>query len=157
MRGWRTRASTESASPVRNWNSSRAHPPLVQACAVVGKLQTVRLALGVAARIPGHFQDSAPKQGSTELVRTSHPTSTESVYDFKAPHGREGDMDYCDHCDGQRFDRARVLQALRRLRRQLRTSRGADGEMALSMAVAAVRALDIPHLEPLDFNEEIIH
>jgi hypothetical protein len=68
-------------------------------------------------------------------------------------------MSYCDHCEGQRFDRARVLRALRRMREDLRrpdAARGADE--ALIRALKAVRALDIPHLDELDEPEDqIVH
>jgi hypothetical protein len=60
-------------------------------------------------------------------------------------------MSVCDHCEGQRFDRARVLRALRATRKQLRTQgRAGRADHALVVAIAAVRALDIPHLESAD-------
>ena len=52
---------------------------------------------------------------------------------------------FCDHCEGQRFDRAQVLRALRATRKRLRRSKGAD--KALAAAIQAVRSLEIPHLE----------
>jgi hypothetical protein len=69
-------------------------------------------------------------------------------------------MSFCDHCQGQRFDRARVLRALRETQRHLRkarTSRGADRTLAL--AIEAIRRLDIPHLEPADdvMDGEVVH
>ena len=66
-------------------------------------------------------------------------------------------MSFCEHCAGQRFDRARVLRELRRLRRELHASpcRAAiDG--ALAGAIDAVRALDLPHLGPPDDGEDLI-
>jgi hypothetical protein len=66
-------------------------------------------------------------------------------------------MDYCEHCEGQRFDRARVLRALRDVRQQLRTARRRDGEEAIELAIRAVREMDIPHLELVEFGDEIIH
>ena len=55
-------------------------------------------------------------------------------------------MSFCDHCDGQRFDRAQVLRALRATRQQLRQPATAcSAERALSLAIEAIRALDIPH------------
>jgi hypothetical protein len=58
-------------------------------------------------------------------------------------------MAFCDHCQGQRFDRAQVLRALRDTRRQLeRSPRRLSAERALDMAIHAVRSLEIPHLEP---------
>jgi carbon monoxide dehydrogenase subunit G len=57
-------------------------------------------------------------------------------------------MEFCDHCQGQRFDRAQVLRALRAARQQLRRSkRRASADYALDLAIQAVRSLDIPHLE----------
>lgn len=54
-------------------------------------------------------------------------------------------MGFCDHCQGQRFDRAQVLRTLRATRRKFRRSKGAD--KALAAAIQAVRSLEIPHLE----------
>lgn len=57
-------------------------------------------------------------------------------------------MAFCEHCEGQRFDRAQVLRALRATRQQLRRSKpGASVDQALALAIQAVRSLDIPHLE----------
>lgn len=70
-------------------------------------------------------------------------------------------MSFCEHCEGQRFDRAQILRLLRATRKRLRMphqARGADA--ALGMAIQAVRTLEIPHLEPLDelFDEDpVIH
>jgi hypothetical protein len=70
-------------------------------------------------------------------------------------------MSFCDHCEGQRFDRARVLRALRRLRRDLQaTDRGREpgDDDAIEMALQAVKALDIPHLEILDDDiDDVVH
>jgi imidazolonepropionase-like amidohydrolase len=58
---------------------------------------------------------------------------------------------FCDHCQGQRFDRAQVLRALRAARRQLRQSKGhGSADHAITLAIRAVRSLEIPHLEPED-------
>ena len=57
-------------------------------------------------------------------------------------------MAFCEHCEGQRFDRARVLRLLRELRRELRDARaGAKVDAAIEQALQEIRALDIPHLE----------
>jgi imidazolonepropionase-like amidohydrolase len=69
-------------------------------------------------------------------------------------------MSFCDHCSGQRFDRAQVLRALRAARRKVRrekTSRAA--EEAIALAIEAVRTLEIPHLDPIDevVDGEVIH
>jgi hypothetical protein len=57
-------------------------------------------------------------------------------------------MAFCDHCQGQRFDRARVLRALRETRKELRHSKGRGAvDQALALAIRAVRILEIPHLE----------
>jgi hypothetical protein len=67
-------------------------------------------------------------------------------------------MSFCDHCEGQRFDRSRVLRALRQIRRELRASRadaGCDG--AITAAINAVRDLDIPHLEFEPADDIVVH
>jgi len=66
-------------------------------------------------------------------------------------------MSFCEHCEGQRFDRAQVLRALRAARKTLRKRSGADE--ALRLAIKAVRALEIPHLDRLDesVDDEIVH
>jgi hypothetical protein len=57
-------------------------------------------------------------------------------------------MSFCDHCEGQRFDRARALRALRAARKRLEKSDPAcSADDALELAIEAVRALDIPHLD----------
>jgi hypothetical protein len=68
--------------------------------------------------------------------------------------------DFCEHCQGQRFDRAQVLRALRRVRENLREkgrSRAADD--ALVLALNTIRSLEIPHLESPDDNAggEVVH
>ena len=67
-------------------------------------------------------------------------------------------MSFCEHCQGQRFDRARVLRALRQVRQELRAN-GGGGKLdnALVAALNAVRALDIPHLEPEPEEDHVIH
>jgi hypothetical protein len=66
---------------------------------------------------------------------------------------------FCDHCQGQRFDRARVLRALRQLRKDLRErGRGRRADEALVLALNAVRALEIPHLDGEDEGEDqVVH
>jgi hypothetical protein len=70
-----------------------------------------------------------------------------------------GDMGFCDHCGGQRFDRAQVLRALRDLRKDLRGDASSDeSDRALQMAIDTVRRLAIPHLEVMHTSEgEVIH
>jgi hypothetical protein len=65
-------------------------------------------------------------------------------------------MSFCEHCEGQRFDRARVLRALRQLRRELRSTDRPAAE-AVSAALHAIRTMDIPHLEIEDETEEVVH
>jgi hypothetical protein len=65
---------------------------------------------------------------------------------------------FCEHCQGQRFDRARALRALREIRADLR--RGAhrkSADEALALALKAVKTLDIPHLEPEEEEHEVVH
>ena len=67
-------------------------------------------------------------------------------------------MSFCDHCEGQRFDRARVLRALRQIRKELRTTRGGEKcDRAIVAAMNAVRALDIPHLEFETDEDVVVH
>ena len=69
-------------------------------------------------------------------------------------------MAFCDHCEGQRFDRAQVLRVLRATRKRLRHSRRRqDVDQAMAAAIEAVRSLEIPHLEREgDFdNGEVVH
>lgn len=69
-------------------------------------------------------------------------------------------MSFCEHCQGQRFDRAQVLRALRAARKRLRDSRGSrSAEQGLALAIQTVRALEIPHLEPAEevMEGEVIH
>jgi hypothetical protein len=69
-------------------------------------------------------------------------------------------MSFCDHCQGQRFDRAQVLRALRAARQRLRESRAqCDADQTLALAIETVRALDIPHLDPVEdvVNGEVVH
>ena len=67
-------------------------------------------------------------------------------------------MSFCEHCEGQRFDRARVLRALRQMRKDLRG--GADRRTAqatLDLALRTIRTMDIPHLEIVDEGSEMVH
>ena len=68
-------------------------------------------------------------------------------------------MSFCEHCEGQRFDRAQVLRLLRATRRGLRNQATAtSADDAIAMAIHAVRTLEIPHLELLeDFTDEVVH
>lgn len=68
-------------------------------------------------------------------------------------------MSFCEHCQGQRFDRARVLRTLRQVREELRAVRGSGKvDSALLAALQAVRSLDIPHLDPPEPEEDpVVH
>jgi hypothetical protein len=69
-------------------------------------------------------------------------------------------MSFCEHCEGQRFDRAQVLRALRAARKRLETSdRTCSADDALALAIEAVRSLEIPHIEPFDevVEGEMVH
>ena len=65
-------------------------------------------------------------------------------------------MGFCEHCEGQRFDRAQVLRQLRQTRLRLRNEAAScTVDEALELAIRSVRSLEIPHLEPIDeFLEE---
>ncbi len=68
-------------------------------------------------------------------------------------------MNFCEHCEGQRFDRARILRKLRVTRQNLRKrDKQKDSDEALGVAIRAIRALDIPHLEPMEeLEEQVVH
>jgi len=69
-------------------------------------------------------------------------------------------MSFCEHCQGQRFDRAQVLRALREARKRLLGSRReCTAEQTFALAIEAVRSLEIPHLEPFDevVDGEVVH
>jgi hypothetical protein len=70
-------------------------------------------------------------------------------------------VSFCDHCSGQRFDRAQVLRALRAARRRLRRSGASrDADQVLVSVIETVRTLDIPHFDPVEdevVDGEVIH
>ena len=68
-------------------------------------------------------------------------------------------MGFCEHCEGQRFDRAQVLRVLRATRRQLQgQTRVANTDDVLAMAINVVRSIEIPHLDVLDeMPDEVVH
>ena len=70
-------------------------------------------------------------------------------------------MSFCDHCQGQRFDRAQVLRALRAARARLRGSHpDAVADSTFAAAIQAVRELEIPHLEVdegPEMNGDVVH
>jgi imidazolonepropionase-like amidohydrolase len=69
-------------------------------------------------------------------------------------------MSFCDHCEGQRFDRAQVLRVLRATRKRLRKANTAcSADQTIALAIEAVRTLEIPHLESADdlVDGEVIH
>lgn len=71
-------------------------------------------------------------------------------------------MSFCDHCQGQRFDRARILRALRDARKQLRQHHGrcnADVDVALGSVIDTVRRMEIPHVEWIDDvqDSDVVH
>jgi hypothetical protein len=68
-------------------------------------------------------------------------------------------MSFCDHCEGQRFDRARILRVLRATRKRLQKDPDCSADRSLAMAIEAVRTLEIPHLERLDdvVDGEVVH
>jgi len=57
-------------------------------------------------------------------------------------------MAFCEHCQGQRFDRAQVLRRLRAMRRELEQEKRRASVDALEKAIRVIRSLDIPHMEP---------
>ena len=66
-------------------------------------------------------------------------------------------MSFCEHCQGQRFDRARGLRAIRRVRQDLRAADcSRDVDNALTQAIEALRALDLPHLEEPETPDDVV-
>ena len=67
-------------------------------------------------------------------------------------------MSFCEHCQGQRFDRARILRLLRQMREDMRAGRaGGKVDTALVNVLNAVRALDIPHLDIEEPEDQVVH
>jgi hypothetical protein len=70
-------------------------------------------------------------------------------------------MSFCDHCQGQRFDRARILRALREARKQLRQQTDIDcsADVALGAIIEKVRKMEIPHIEWIDdvSDSDVVH
>ena len=65
---------------------------------------------------------------------------------------------FCEHCAGQRFDRAQVLRALRQVRKDLRARRcGKKIDEALALALKTVARLELPHLEIEESDETVVH
>ena len=69
-------------------------------------------------------------------------------------------MSFCEHCEGQRFDRSRILRVLRESRKRLqRSDTICSADQALASVMDAVRTLDIPHLDHVDdvVDGEVVH
>ena len=68
-------------------------------------------------------------------------------------------MSFCEHCEGQRFDRARVLRAVRQLRRELHASgaRRSACDSVLERVLRSIRELEIPHVEYEEDAGETVH
>lgn len=69
-------------------------------------------------------------------------------------------MSFCEHCAGQRFDRAQALRTLRDTRKRLLYEEASySADEALDLAIHAVRSLEIPHLELLEEmgDDTVIH
>jgi len=66
-------------------------------------------------------------------------------------------MSFCEHCEGQRFDRAQVLRLLRTVRKNLK--KRCSAAEALRDTIKAVRALEIPHVERLEdiITGDVVH
>ena len=65
-------------------------------------------------------------------------------------------MSFCEHCEGQRFDRARVLRTLRQLQKELRSTDRCAGD-AIGAALHAIRTMEIPHLELEEEIDQVVH
>ncbi len=67
-------------------------------------------------------------------------------------------MSFCEHCEGQRFDRAQVLRMLRQVRREMREAKCSKKvDEALTTALKAVQDLEIPHLYFEPEGGEVVH
>ena len=69
-------------------------------------------------------------------------------------------MSFCEHCAGQRFDRAQVLRTLRAARKRLRDGPEICSAVeALDDVIQTVRDMEILHLELLDEmgDDTVIH
>lgn len=66
-------------------------------------------------------------------------------------------MSFCEHCEGQRFDRARVLRALRQVRREVQRGECRSAAEAVERVLQAVKEMEIPHLEWEDGGAEVVH
>ena len=66
-------------------------------------------------------------------------------------------MSFCEHCEGQRFDRARVLRALRQVRKDVQRGKCRSAEEALQRALEAIKEMEIPHLEWEDEGGQVVH
>ena len=66
-------------------------------------------------------------------------------------------MAFCEHCEGQRFDRARVLRALRQMKKDLRGADRRTAQAALDLALRTIRTMDIPHLELIEDGSDMVH
>lgn len=69
-------------------------------------------------------------------------------------------MSFCEHCEGQRFDRSRILRVLRESRKRLqRSDTTCTADQALASVIDAVRTLDIPHLDRPDevVDGDVVH
>ena len=70
-------------------------------------------------------------------------------------------MAFCDHCDGQRYDRAQILRTLRAMRLKMRDSDASgEAERVVALAIETVRSLQIPHFDVVDddvVDVEVIH
>jgi hypothetical protein len=66
-------------------------------------------------------------------------------------------MSFCDHCEGQRFDRARVLRTLRQVRKDVKRGGCRSVDEALRRALEAIKEMEIPHLEWEDDSDQVVH
>ena len=101
---------------------------------------------------PGRTSRTCPHRAALDRTRPhlTAPSPGRTRYNLT--------MSFCEHCEGQRFDRARVLRALRQVRKDLRTARqGAKCDAAIVAAMNAIRDLDIPHLEWDSDEDAVVH
>jgi len=68
-------------------------------------------------------------------------------------------MSFCEHCQGQRFDRARILRAVRQLRREFRAAgtHRTTCDSVFERVLETLSDLEIPHLEFEDEGSHTVH
>src|SRR6266849_5058808 len=97
-----------------------------------------------AERVPDQCRMQKAKSGDCRTRRlreqSHHPFRDHATATgMGKTSAREDPMSFCDHCEGQRFDRAQVLRALRATRKRLRKlGTVCSADQTLALAIEAV-------------------